>query len=91
MGWNELTNEAKGIIEWIEDPYTGKRRILEIKIGEMFEPVSIYAMKPTRIMITKDLYQEVISFVKEDKNLDWWHFTDGFTFKIKDSSNFKLK
>ena len=42
MKWNELSNDAKNIIEWVEDPYTNKRKIIEIKIGDYFEPETAY-------------------------------------------------
>lgn len=90
MNWNELSNEAKGIIEWIEDPYTGIRRTLEIKVGDYFEPETKYGMKPTKIMVTSEIYQEILKFVNEDNELQCEQFTDGLIFKIKDSSKLRL-
>ena len=37
MKWNDLSNDAKSIIEWVENPFTNKRETIEIKIGEVFE------------------------------------------------------
>ena len=90
MEWKELSNEAKSIIEWVEDPYTNKRRTLSIKIGEYFEPETIHEMKPTKVMVTKDIYHEVLEYVTNDKELQCEQFTDEFIFKIKDSSNLIL-
>lgn len=36
MKWNDLSNDAKSIIEWVENPFTNKRETIEIKIGEVF-------------------------------------------------------
>lgn len=90
MQWNDLSADAKGIIEWVEDPYTNKRRVIEIRIGECFEPVTQYGMKPTKIMVTKELYQEVLSFVAEDKEIQYEQVDDSLIFKIKDNSDLKL-
>ena len=90
MQWNDLSVDAKGIIEWVEDPYTNKRRTIEIRVGEYFEPVTQYGMKPTKIMVTKEIYQEVLSFVAEDKEMQYEHVDNSLVFKIKDNSDLKL-
>ena len=90
MDWKELSDKAKSIIEWVEDPYTNKRRTIKIKIGEYFEPETIYAIKPTQIMVTKEIYQEIMDFVTNDRELEYELFPDRFIFKIKDDSELKL-
>lgn len=90
MQWNDLSDETKSIIEWVEDPYTNKRRVIEIRIGEYFEPVTQYGMKPTKIMVTKEIYQEVLSFVTEDKEMQYEQVDNGLIFKIKDDSDLQL-
>lgn len=90
MEWKELSNDSKSIIEWIEDPYSNKQRTLSIKVGEYFEPETVYGMKPTKIMVTREIYQEVIKYVTWDKELQCEQFIDEFIFKIKDSSKLIL-
>ena len=34
MEWKNLSDKAKGILEWVENPYTKNRETIEIKIGE---------------------------------------------------------
>lgn len=36
MNWTELSNNAQSVIEWIENPFTGKRETVYIKVGESF-------------------------------------------------------
>ena len=66
MKWNDLTNDAKSIIEWIENPFTNKKETIEVKIGEVFHrKCPMYCgnngKKPdVNILITKELYQEVL-------------------------------
>lgn len=90
MQWNDLSDDAKGIIEWVEDPYTNKRRSIEIRIGEYFEPVTPYRMKPTKIMVTKEIYREVLSFVAKDREIQYEQMDNRLIFKIKDDSDLKL-
>lgn len=97
MLWTELSNEAKSIIEWIEDPFTDKRATIDIKIGERFQrKCPIYCgdfsgkEQNVDILITKEIYQEILQFVTEDKELQCELFTDNLIFKIRDDSELKL-
>ena len=97
MLWTELSNEAKSIIEWIEDPFTNKRATIDIKIGERFQrKCQIYCgdfsgkEQNVDILITKKIYQEILQFVTEDKELQCEQFTDNLIFKIRDDSELKL-
>lgn len=36
MEWKDLSDKAKGILEWVENPYTKNRETIKIKIGEVF-------------------------------------------------------
>lgn len=97
MLWTELSNEAKSIIEWIEDPFTNKRATIDIKIGEIFQrKCPIYCgdfsgkEQNVNILITKEIYQEILQFVTEDKELQCEQFTDNLIFKIRDDSELKL-
>lgn len=42
------------------------------------------------ILITKELYQEILRFVTEDKELECIQFTDSLIFKIRDDSKLAL-
>lgn len=97
MLWKELSNEAKSVIEWVEDPFTNKRTTIEIKIGERFQrKPPIYCgdfsgeEQNVDILITKEIYQEILQFVTEDKELQYEQFTDSLIFKIRDDSELKL-
>ncbi len=92
MKWKDLSNEAKNIIEWVEDPYSNHQMTIEIKIGEYFQPEGDNSQRrtPTKILVTSEIYQEVIKFVASDKELQCEQFTDSFIFRIKDNSKLKL-
>nr|WP_024835461.1 hypothetical protein [Clostridium sp. 12(A)] len=80
MEWKDLSNEAKSIIEWVEDPRSNKRRTVEVELNKEFVfPMSFDGM-PKSIMVTKDLYKEVLKFATEDKNLFCEQFLDGLIF-----------
>lgn len=86
-----LSEEAKGILEWVEDPYTKKRETIEIKVGSVF-----YRKCPklcgdfgkplgdTNILVTKELYQEILRYVTESEDILCNQYTDGLIFRLKD-------
>lgn len=97
MLWKELTDGAKSVIEWVEDPFTNKRTTIEIKIGERFQrKCPVYCgdfsgkEQNVDILITKEIYQEILQFVTEDKELQCEQFTDSLIFKIRDDSDLIL-
>ena len=96
MKWNDLSNDAKSIIEWVENPFTNKRETIEIKIGEVFhKKCPMYfgnngGQPDVNILITKELYQEVLRFVTEDDEIQYEQFIDGLLFKLKEDSKVKL-
>lgn len=96
MKWNDLSNSAKSIIEWIENPFTNQRETIEIKIGEVFHrKCPIYCgdngeHSDVNITVTKELYQEILKFVTEDDEIQCEQFIDGLLFKLKEDSNVKL-
>lgn len=90
MKWNELSNEAKGIIEWVEDPCTNQRKTLEISIGEYFEQKTRYKDISVKIMVTKEVYDEVVKYVECDKELESAQFPNSYLFRIKKESALKL-
>lgn len=90
MEWNDLSNEAKSFIEWVEHPFTSERLTVEVKLNNEFVfPKSFYDM-PKSVMVTKNVFDEVLNFVTEDEELQCEQFSNGFTFKIKDDSELKL-
>ena len=96
MKWNDLSNDAKSIIEWVENPFTNKRETIEIKIEEVFHrKCPMYCgnngkQPDVNIFITKELYQEVLRFVTEDDEIQCEQFMDGLLFKLKEDSKVKL-
>ena len=96
MKWNDLSNDAKSIIEWVENPFTNKRETIEIKIGEVFHRKcpSCYGdngrQPDVNILVTKELYQEVLRFVIEDDEIQCEQFMDGLLFRLKEESKVKL-
>ena len=93
MKWNDLSNDAKSVIEWVENPSTHKRETIEIKIGAVFHrKCPIYCgdngkHSDVNITVTKELYQEILKFVTEDDEIQCEQFTDGLLFKLKEDSN----
>lgn len=84
--WQDLSVEAKGVIEWVESPYTHKRMVVEVELNKYFSPV-----KDVNILITSELFEEILSYVKFDSNLTYNMAGDWkFTFKIKDDIDLKL-
>lgn len=95
MEWNDLSNSAKSIIEWVENPFTNQRETIEIKIGEVFHrKCPMYCgdnWKHPDVIVTKELYQEILKFVTEDNEIQCEQFVDGsLLFKLKENSNVKL-
>ena len=96
MKWNDLSNDAKSIIEWVENPFTNKRETIEIKIGEVFHrKCPMYCgnngkQPDVNIFITKELYQEVLRFVIEDDEIQCEQFMDSLLFRLKEESKVKL-
>ncbi len=91
MEWKNLSEEAKSVLEWVENPFTKERETIEIKIGEKFyrkcpklcgdfrEPLD-----DTDILITKQLYQEILRYVTESEDMLCNQYTDGLIFRLKD-------
>ncbi len=91
MEWKNLSEDAKGIIEWVVNPFTDVRETIEIKIGEVFhrrcpklctdfyEPVV-----NVNIPVTKELYQEILKYVTESEDILCNQYTDGLIFRLKD-------
>ena len=96
MKWNDLSNDAKSIIEWVENPFTNKRETIEIKIGEVFyRKCPMYCgdngkQTDVNILVTKELYQEVLKFVIEDDEIQCEQFMDSLLFRLKEESKVKL-
>jgi hypothetical protein len=92
MEWSNLSNEAKRIIEWVENPYTNEKETVEIKNGETFHRdcpkfCGDYSGDDLKcdIPVTKELYQEVLRYVTEDDKIQCEQFMDGLLiFRLKD-------
>lgn len=74
MEWNELSNEAKSVIEWVESPWTNKKEDVEIQVGVNFQrKVPTYSFDESDkvdIPMTIKLFSEIIKFVASDNNLE---------------------
>lgn len=64
MQWNSLSDDAKGIIEWVVSPITNIKQTIEIKIGNTFHrkcPKFCWdfgePLDDINILVTKKLYQ----------------------------------
>lgn len=91
MRWVDLSDEAKGVIEWVVSPITNFKQTIEIKIGEVFhrkcpkfcgdygEPIG-----NIDIPITKELFQEILKYVKKDENMQYEQSEDKLIFRLKD-------
>ena len=92
MEWNELSNEAKSVIEWVENPLTNKKEEIEIQVGVNFQRnVLAYSFEKSDkvdIPITMKLFSEIIKFVSNDNNLETVSYDEEvnrYVFKMKDS------
>ena len=91
MEWKNLSDKAKGILEWVENPYTKNRETIEIEIGEVFyrkcpklcgdfgEPLD-----DVNILVTKKLYQEILCYVTKSEDMLYEQLADGIVFRLKD-------
>lgn len=81
--WKDLSNDAKNVIEWLENPFTGKLNRLMIVVGETFIATQ------TNILITQNLFDEIVEYVKSDENISYeiedktlfFEFTNGYKTK----------
>ena len=91
MEWKNLSDKAKGILECLENPYTKNRETIEIKIGEVCYrkcPKSCgdfgEPLDDVNILVTKELYQEVLCYVSESEDMRYEQLADGIVFRLKD-------
>ena len=88
MMWKDLSNEAKSVIEWVENPYTNRKEIIIIEIGDHFikENLPVYHGEHDKvdIFITEELYNEILEYVTHDDNIDCALSKNRLIFKLKD-------
>lgn len=91
MEWKNLSDDAKGVIEWVVNPFTNIKEIIEIKIGSVFHrncPKLCRnlgkSLDNVNITITQKLYQEILKFVTESEDMQYEQSTDGLIFRLKD-------
>lgn len=85
MEWKDLSIEARSIIEWVENPYTSKRETIKIEVGGYFNP-----SMGVNILITKELFDEILSWVEWDKELISERNGSKLMFRLSDDSEIKL-
>lgn len=87
MEWKNLSDKAKSVIEWVENPYTHKREIIAIEVGGYFNPI-----REVNIQITEELFKEILSWVESDKELiyNYKYVEKKLTFRLRDGSCIKL-
>lgn len=81
LEWNDLSDDVKGIVEWVRHPFNGKEEVVNIKVGEDFyrnykdSLTSSYKNKypfdtgELRIPVTRDIYDTVLDYISEDDDL----------------------
>lgn len=91
MEWKNLSEEAKGVIEWVVSPIINFKQTIEIKIGETFHrkcPRFCMDYKDPigniDILITKELFQEILKYVSKQEDMEYEKSFDSLTFKLKD-------
>ena len=89
MVWKDLSNDAKSVIEWIENPFTGERETLVIEAGTIFS-MDYNGIQKTSITISEALYNEIKTYVKNDEELEYEEKDGVFSFRIKATSSLKL-
>lgn len=85
MEWKDLSIEARSVIEWVENPYTNKRETIKIEVGRYFNP-----NRGVNILITEELFSEILSWVKWDKELVSERNGSRLMFRLSDDSSIKL-
>lgn len=85
MEWKNLSNEAKSVIEWVENPYTNRRETIKIEVGGCFNPI-----REVNIQITEVLFNEILSWVQYDKEITYEHNGNKLIFQLSDNSKVKL-
>lgn len=63
MRWSDLSIDAKNVIEWLENPFTGAFKRIEIKVGDKF------IRHETCVEITQKLFDEIARYTTEDDNI----------------------
>lgn len=91
MKWKDLSDEAKNVIEWVENPFTDKKECVEIQVGINFQrKVPMYAEERSGkcdIPMTKKLFSEIIKYVSSDNNLETVSYdvnTNKYVFRMKE-------
>jgi hypothetical protein len=64
MIWKELSNDAKSVIEWVQNPYNDKYEKVEIEIGKHFSRFG-----GVNILITEKLFKEICDYCMSDSEL----------------------
>lgn len=89
MEWKDLSEEAKGIIEWVVNPITNFKQTIEIKIGEIFHRkcpkywIGI-PLGDVNIIVNQKLYQEILKYVTKSEDMEYKELLDGLIFRLKD-------
>lgn len=91
MEWKELSDDAKNVIEWVENPFNNRKENVEIQVGKNFQrTVPAYSEEKSGkvdIPMTKKLFSEIIKYVAGDNNLETVSFdanTNIYVFRMKD-------
>lgn len=81
--WIALSQDAKNVIEWVENPFTHERQTLCIKVGSNFH-MDGHGTGDVDIKITKPLFAEIYNFVCITEELDCIMGIDGdLLFSLK--------
>ena len=89
MVWKDLSNDAKSVIEWIENPFTGERETIAIGVGMIFS-MNYKGIQKTSITISETLYEEIKAYVMDDEDLEYEEKDGIFSFRVKETSPLKL-
>ena len=86
-----LSDDAKSIIEWVVSPITNWKQTIEIKVGDVFHRdcprfCGEEYNKPSSvdIMVSKKLYQEILKYVCGQEDMQYEQSIDGLIFRLKD-------
>lgn len=91
MEWRNLSDEAKGVIEWAVDPFTDKKETITIKVGGLFHRdcfggLSAEQLKlgNVNILITEELYKEILKYVTQSEDMEYEQLGEKLVFRLKD-------
>ena len=69
MLWEELSNDAKSIIEWMENPITNQKHTITLEKNKKWSMSSPNWGKTPEVMVTNSVFSEIKKYVIENHDI----------------------